>query len=61
MNTADAVTGGPAAGPSLKRSLTYWDLVLYGLAYIAPFAPLRFVWNESNGTYGMREQAPESM
>ena len=37
---------------SLKRSLGYWDLVLYGLAYIAPFAPLStlgFVWNESNG------------
>jgi amino acid transporter len=39
-------------GPGLKRSLTYWDLVLYGLAYIAPFAPLStlgFVWIESNG------------
>jgi amino acid transporter len=37
---------------SLKRSLGYWDLVLYGLAYIAPFAPLStlgFVWIESNG------------
>jgi amino acid transporter len=37
---------------TLARSLTYWDLVLYGLAYIAPFAPLStlgFVWNESNG------------
>ena len=37
---------------SLKRSLGYWDLVLYGLAYIAPFAPLNtlgFVWNESGG------------
>ena len=37
---------------TLKRSLGYWDLVLYGLAYIAPFAPLTtlgFVWNESNG------------
>jgi amino acid transporter len=36
----------------LKRSLTYWDLVLYGLAYIAPFAPLGtlgFVYSESNG------------
>jgi amino acid transporter len=36
----------------LKRSLGYWDLVLYGLAYIAPFAPLStlgFVWKESNG------------
>jgi len=40
------------AEPSLARSLTYWDLVLYGLAYIAPFAPLGtlgFVWTESNG------------
>lgn len=36
----------------LERSLTYWDLILYGLAYIAPFAPLGtlgFVWSESNG------------
>jgi amino acid transporter len=41
-----------AGEPSLARSLTYWDLVLYGLAYIAPFAPLGtlgFVWTESNG------------
>jgi amino acid transporter len=39
-------------GAGLKRSLNYWDLVLYGLAYIAPFAPLGtlgFVWIESNG------------
>jgi amino acid transporter len=39
-------------GASLKRSLTYWDLILYGFAYIAPFAPfstLGFVWSESNG------------
>jgi amino acid transporter len=37
---------------ALRRSLGYWDLVLYGLAYIAPFAPLNtlgFVWNESGG------------
>ncbi len=43
---------GTAGAPSLKRSLRYWDLVLYGLAYIAPFAPfstLGFVWSESNG------------
>jgi amino acid transporter len=40
------------AGAHLKRSLGYWDLVLYGMAYIAPFAPfstLGFVWSESNG------------
>jgi amino acid transporter len=43
---------GGAAAARLKRSLTYWDLVLYGLAYIAPFAPLGtlgFVYSESNG------------
>jgi len=43
---------GPSGAPGLKRSLGYWDLILYGLAYIAPFAPLStlgFVWTESNG------------
>jgi amino acid transporter len=43
---------GGAGGAHLKRSLKYWDLVLYGLAYIAPFAPLGtlgFVYSESNG------------
>lgn len=42
----------PLADPGLTRSLGYWDLVLYGLAYIAPFAPLStlgFVWSESGG------------
>jgi amino acid transporter len=47
------VAGAEVAGAAkLKRSLGYWDLVLYGLAYIAPFAPLStlgFVWSESNG------------
>jgi amino acid transporter len=41
-----------AENAGLERSLGYWDLVLYGLAYIAPFAPLGtlgFVWSESNG------------
>jgi amino acid transporter len=49
---ASVAVGGNAGAPTLKRSLGYWDLVLYGLAYIAPFAPLStlgFVWNESNG------------
>jgi amino acid transporter len=49
---AVAAGGGEAGAAGLKRSLGYWDLVLYGLAYIAPFAPLStlgFVWSESNG------------
>ncbi len=43
---------GVATSIGLRRSLGYTDLVLYGLAYIAPFAPLStlgFVWTESNG------------
>jgi amino acid transporter len=43
------VTAPPA---TLNRSLGYWDLVVYGLAYIAPmgiFSTLGFVWTESNG------------
>jgi amino acid transporter len=51
---SEAGPGAPAAAGAakLRRSLGYWDLVLYGLAYIAPFAPfstLGFVWSESNG------------
>jgi amino acid transporter len=53
MNTEAVAAGGSVVGAvKLERSLRYWDLVLYGLAYIAPFAPLStlgFVWNESNG------------
>jgi hypothetical protein len=46
------MTAAAIDSTNLKRSLTYWDLVLYGLAYIAPFAPLStlgFVWNAANG------------
>jgi amino acid transporter len=37
---------------TLNRALGYWDLVCYGLAYIAPmgiFSTLGFVWTESRG------------
>jgi len=40
------------AAPSLKRTLKYWDLIVYGLAYIAPITPLStlgFVWEASHG------------
>jgi amino acid transporter len=42
----------PAATPELRRELTYVDLLIYGLAYVSPFAPLQtigFVWNAANG------------
>lgn len=38
--------------PQLKRTLGYWDLLAYGLAYTAPIAPLStlgFVWDASGG------------
>ena len=41
-----------AAPPSLKRTLKFWDLIVYGLAYIAPITPLStlgFVWEASHG------------
>ena len=48
-----APTAAATAEPrTLKRSLRYWDLIVYGLAYIAPIAPLStlgFVWDASNG------------
>ena len=37
---------------SLRRTLSYFDLLIYGLAYVAPFAlfqSLGFVWQASNG------------
>src|SRR5271166_4219921 len=53
MTRLEAAAAAPAAAPAgLKRSLKYWDLIVYGLAYIAPFAPLTtlgFVWEASNG------------
>jgi amino acid transporter len=53
MTRLEAAAAAPAAAsPALKRSLKYWDLIVYGLAYIAPFAPLTtlgFVWQASNG------------
>jgi amino acid transporter len=49
MSTAPAIGAGHG---ELKRSLSYTDLIVYGLAYIAPTAPLNtlgFVWTESHG------------
>jgi amino acid transporter len=37
---------------SLRRTLSYYDLLMYGLAYVSPFALLQtlgFVWQASNG------------
>src|ERR1700732_1932724 len=59
MNTGTGAGGGtppPAhdnrGAQSLRRTLSYYDLLIYGLAYVAPFAlfqSLGFVWQASNG------------
>ncbi len=44
-------TQGPGAA-TLRRTLTYYDLLAYGLAYVSPFAPLAtigYVWRASDG------------
>jgi len=43
--------GGRRVEP-LRRTLSYQDLLIYGLAYVSPFGVLQslgFVWQESNG------------
>src|SRR6202051_2132323 len=41
-----------AEGPKLKRVLTFWDLIAYGVIYISPLAPATFfgvLTRRSNG------------
>jgi amino acid transporter len=45
-------TGPEQGARSLRRTLSYYDLLVYGLAYVSPFALLQtvgFVWQASNG------------
>jgi amino acid transporter len=53
MSETTEVLREVAAAPRvLQRTLSYNDLVIYGLAYICPFAPLQilgFVWSAANG------------
>jgi amino acid transporter len=47
-----APTQGGSEAESLRRTLSYYDLLMYGLAYVSPFALLQtlgFVWQASNG------------
>jgi amino acid transporter len=55
MRVGDDVTassGSGRAADSLRRTLSYADLLMYGLAYVSPFALLQtvgFVWQASHG------------
>src|SRR5580658_5205019 len=49
---APAQSQGPDRVESLRRTLSYYDLVIYGIAYVCPFGifqSLGFVWQASNG------------
>ena len=35
-----SVSNPPAAAPRLRRTLTLWDLILYGVIVIQPVAPM---------------------
>jgi putrescine importer len=40
LSTEATVTTTSSAGPSLRRTLTLWDLILYGVIVIQPVAPM---------------------
>ena len=35
-------SGAPAKGPRLRRALSLWDLIVYGVIVISPMAPMTF-------------------
>jgi putrescine importer len=35
-------TGAPLQGPQLRRALSLWDLIIYGVIVISPMAPMTF-------------------
>src|ERR1700692_2480034 len=52
MSSIPLVNGTAPAPQALRRTLTYFDLVVYGIAYVTPFGVLQslgFVWQESHG------------
>ena len=40
MSTSPTTASGASAGPQLRRALTLWDLILYGVIVIQPVAPM---------------------
>jgi amino acid transporter len=52
VSAAPGVTSPRSQGQSLERTLSYADLLIYGIAYVTPFGVLQslgFVWQKSNG------------
>jgi amino acid transporter len=40
MSTSSTTAGAQTTGPKLRRALTLWDLILYGVIVIQPVAPM---------------------
>jgi putrescine importer len=52
MTESAALQMAPNEGPRLRRVLTFWDLIAYGVVYISPLAPATFfgvLTRRSNG------------
>jgi amino acid transporter len=50
--SSNTLVGAAPAPHALRRTLSYFDLVVYGVAYVTPFGVLQslgFVWQESRG------------
>jgi amino acid transporter len=50
--SSNTLVGAVPAPQALRRTLSYFDLVVYGVAYVTPFGVLQslgFVWQESRG------------
>ena len=41
------------SSPTLKRSLTFWDLMIYGLVFMVPIAPFGIYGSVAQGSNGM--------
>jgi len=40
MSTSSSTAGAQTTGPKLRRALTLWDMILYGIIVIQPVAPM---------------------
>ena len=47
-----STTGSTSVSPRLKRTLTLWDLILYGVIVIQPVAPMSVFGVLSNRGHG---------
>ena len=57
METRAASSAGTTAVPRLRRTLTLWDLIFYGIILIQPIAPCR-LWSGAKPSTGTCHHHP---